>query len=226
MWRCLRAALLASVMVLTSCAMTDPDLRYLGLGDSYTIGEGVVPGERWPVQLAARLRADGVALNEPRVVAQTGWTVSELSAAMDAEALEPAYDLVTLLIGVNDQYRRGEAGAYAVELRAMLVRAVSLAGSRAERVILVSIPDWGVAAFAAEDPRGAAAIGSAINAFNAVARDEARRAGVAFVDITGVSRAPAHRAQLVADRLHPSAAQYRAWAERVLPVARAALAAP
>lgn len=210
-------------MVLTSCATTSDEVRYLALGDSYTIGEGVALNGRWPVQLAARLRADGLAVNEPRIIARTGWTVAELSAAMDAQTLDPPWDLVTLLIGVNDQYRKGEAQAYRTELRTLLARAVSLAGSRAERVILVSIPDWGVTAFAAKDARGADAIGTGIDAFNAVGRDEARRAGVAFIDITGASRAPAHRAQMVDDGLHPSAAQYRAWTDRILPAARAAL---
>jgi len=224
--RAARAAWLAPLMVLTSCATTDCEWRYLALGDSYTIGEGVAASERWPVQLAARLRADGMTVCEPRIIARTGWTVAELSAAMDGEVLDPPYDLVTLLIGVNDQYRKGEAAAYATEFRTMLARAVALAGSRPERVLVVSIPDWGVTAFAGKDPRGATAIGQAIDAFNAVARDESRRAGVAFIDITGVSRTPAHRGQLVDDGLHPNAAQYRAWTERVLPAARNALERP
>ncbi len=221
-----RAAALAALMVLTGCTTTEDHVRYLALGDSYTIGEGVAPGERWPVQLAAQLRADGIAVAEPRIIARTGWTVAELAAAMDAEALDPPYDLVTLLIGVNDQYRGGETAAYAGELRALLGRAERLAGSRAERVLLVSIPDWGVTAFAAKDPRGPAAIGSAIDGFNAVAREEARRAGVTFIDITAVSRAPAHRGQLGDDGLHPNGAQYRAWSERIAPAARAALDGP
>lgn len=224
MWRELALALLA--MVLTSCASTDGTVRYLALGDSYTIGEGVAAHERWPAQLAARLRAEGFAVGEPLIVARTGWTVAELDAALNEQPLDPPYDLVTLLIGVNDQYRGGDVAAYRVQLRRMLARALTLSGARVERVFLVSIPDWGVTTFAAQDVRGAAAIGGAIDAFNAAAREEARALGVDFIDITGVSRAPAQRAQLVADGLHPSAAQYRAWTERVLPPVRSALETP
>lgn len=228
MWRDprlrLRLVLLATVVVVTGCNTTCADLRYLALGDSYTIGEGVAPTERWPVQLAARLRADGLAVQEPLIIARTGWSVGELTAAMDAASLDAPYDLVTLLIGVNDQYRDGEAETYRAELRTLLARAVTLAGACTRRVLVVSIPDWGVTAFAANDARGAAAIGSAIDAFNAVARDEARRIGVDFIDITGVSRALAQRVQLVDDGLHPNFAQYRAWTDRIAPAARVALA--
>ncbi|MEO6065819.1 MAG: GDSL-type esterase/lipase family protein, partial [Lysobacterales bacterium] len=121
-------------MVLTGCAATHADLRYLALGDSYTIGEGVAPTERWPVQLAARLRADGIKVQEPIIIARTGWSVGELSAAMDAASLDAPYDLVTLLIGVNDQYRVGKVETYRAEFRTLLARAVALAGARAGRV--------------------------------------------------------------------------------------------
>lgn len=226
MWRDVRIALLAFLMALTGCASMDRTQRYLALGDSYTIGEGVAAGDRWPMQLAALLRADGLPVDDPRLVARTGWTVAELDAAMDAEALDPPYDLVTLLIGVNDQYRRGSTEDYRLQLRAMLERAVRLADAQPRRVLLVSIPDWGVTAFAQKDARGAAAIGAEIDAFNQVAREEARRAGLVFIDITDVSRATAHRAQLVDDGLHPSGAQYRAWTMRIAPAARTALESP
>jgi len=183
----------------------------------------VTESGRWPMQLAASLRANGLPVEDPRIVARTGWTVAELDASMDTESLEPPYDLVTLLIGVNDQYRSGAVDTYRTELRAMLGRAVGLADAQPRRVVLVSIPDWGVTSFAQEDVRGPAAIGAQIDAFNTVAREEARQAGVAFVDITDLSRSPAHRAQLVDDGLHPSAAQYRAWAMRIAPAARTAL---
>ncbi len=226
MWHEVRVALLACAMVLSSCASMDRSKRYLALGDSYTIGEGVAESGRWPVQLAARLRADGLLVEDPRIVARTGWTVAELDRAMDAESFDAAYDLVTLLIGVNDQYRKGTPDTYRMNLRAMLSRAVALVGGEPRRVLLVSIPDWGVTAFAAKDSRGPTAIGAQIDAFNAVAREEARRAGIAFVDVTDLSRSPAHRTQLVEDGLHPSDSQYRAWAERVAPAARAALDTP
>ena len=227
MWRDWRLVLLALLLVaLTSCASMEGTQRFLALGDSYTIGEGVAERDRWPMQLAALLRADGLPVADPRIVARTGWTVSELGAAMDAEALDPPYELVTLLIGVNDQYRGGAAEEYRMPLRAMLRRAVGLADSQPRRALLVSIPDWGVTDFAGKDARGPTAIGAEIDAFNAVAREEARRAGIAFVDVTDISRSAAHRAQLVEDGLHPGAQQYRAWAMRIAPAARTALEAP
>jgi len=222
----MRAALgicMSGLMVTAGCTTTENNLRHLALGDSYTIGEGVPETARWPNQLAAQLRADGISIGEPTLIAHTGWTIAELDIAMDAAALDPPYDLVTLLIGVNDQYRGGEPEEFRTSLRALLARAITLAGARPERVLLVSTPDWGVAAFAEHDARGASAIGQAIDAFNEVARDESRRAGAGFVDITAVSREPRHRAQLVADGLHPDGEQYRAWTLRIAPAARAAL---
>jgi lysophospholipase L1-like esterase len=142
---------------------------------------------------------------------------------MDAAALTPPYALVTLLIGVNNQYRGLAVDAYRVEFRALLRRAVGLAGARAARVVVVSIPDWGVTPFAAREGRDATAIARAIDAFNAVACAETGAAGVRWVDVTAISRAPDARGELVADGLHPSAAQYARWAEAILPGARAAL---
>lgn len=228
MWRELRrlAAFATMTAMLTACATTAEDASYLALGDSYTIGEGVAPAQRWPEVLAAHLRADGIAIMPPRVVARTGWTVAELDAAMDAERLVAPFDLVTLLIGVNDQYRGGDADSYRTALRVMLRRAVALAGARPQRVLMVSIPDWGATRFGAQDERGAVAIGAAIDAFNAVARTEAAALNVVFVDITHVSRSTAHRVQLAEDGLHPGAAQYAAWVTRIEPHARAALASP
>lgn len=195
-------------------------LRYLALGDSYTIGEGVKDGERWPVQLARALTSGGTPVEAPTIIARTGWTTDELDRAITKEDPKGTWDLVTLLIGVNNQYRGRAAAEYRVELHALLARAVGFAGARTGRVILVSIPDWGVTPFAAGRDR--AAIARAIDEFNAIGTDEARRAGVRFVDITPVSR-ESRPNWTTADGLHPSAAQYVAWVERILPVTRSAL---
>jgi lysophospholipase L1-like esterase len=196
-------------------------LRYLALGDSYTIGEGVAADERWPAQLARRLRAGGVAVADPEVVARTGWTTDELSAAMDAAALAPPYDFVTLLIGVNNQYRGRALENYRAEFAALLARALALAGDRRERVVVVSIPDWGVTRFARAEGRDAAAIAAEIDAFNAAARAIAAGEDIAFVDVTAASReAGDMEAMLVGDGLHPSAAQYAAWTDEIVAVAR------
>lgn len=197
--------------------------RLLALGDSYTIGEGVTAAERWPAQLAARLRVAGVAVAEPQVIARTGWSTRELLAAVARERPEGPFALVTLQIGVNDQFRGGDVDTYRADVMLALDAAVALAGGSAERVLAVSIPDYGVTPFAAHADR--AAIAAAIDRFNAVARAEAGRRGVAWVDVTALSRAAADdRAQVAADGLHPSAAAYARWAEALLPSARTALA--
>src|ERR1700761_1657132 len=123
-------------------------MRYLALGDSYSIGEGVPEAGRWPVQLAVRLRREGIALDDPTIIATTGWTTEELSAAMDTASFAPPYDLVSLLIGVNNQYRGRDADDYRREFQHMRGRARALEGSRADRVLVLSIPDWGVTPFA------------------------------------------------------------------------------
>lgn len=181
---------------------------YLALGDSYSIGEAVPESGRWPVQLAAQMEWAA-----PRIVAQTGWTTDELASAIDAAALAPRYDHVSLLIGVNNQYRDRTVANYAAEFRVLLDRAIGLAGGDAAHVFVVSIPDWGVTAFSARDGRGRVFIGREIDAFNAAARTVCETLGVGFVDITATSRDRGGDAdQLAHDGLHPSAAMHARWA--------------
>jgi lysophospholipase L1-like esterase len=206
--------------------MSAPDqaarpLRHLALGDSYTIGEGVPEAGRWPVQLAQRLIAEGITLAPPRIVATTGWTTDELAAGMDEAQLASAFDLVSLLIGVNNQYRGRSAEEYFAQFGQLLARAVMLAGDRPGRVLVVSIPDWGVTRFAREHGHDAAVIGAALDRFNALARAAAEAAGAVFVDITDLSRA--YPDELADDGLHPDARQYARWVERIAPAARRAL---
>lgn len=192
-------------------------LRYLALGDSYTIGEAVGEGERWPVRLAAALRAGGRDVADPEIIARTGWTTDELDAAISERDPKGPYDLVSLLIGVNNQYRGRSAEEYREQFGALLERAVGFAGGRAERVFVVSIPDWGVTPFA--EGRNRTEIGREIDAFNAIARERCRERGVRFVDITPGSRKAANDPALVApDGLHPSGAMYAEWTEAALPV--------
>jgi lysophospholipase L1-like esterase len=198
-------------------------MRYLALGDSYSIGEGVPEAGRWPMQLAVRLRREGVALDDPMIVATTGWTTDELSAAMDTSTFEPPYDLVSLLIGVNNQYRGRSADDYRDEFRRLLDRAVTLAGMRADRVLVLSIPDWGVTPFAHGSGRDVLQIAHELDVYNAIASEEAEQRGARFVDITGISRL--HPALLADDALHPSAAQYALRTEAAVPEAVAMLSA-
>jgi lysophospholipase L1-like esterase len=194
-------------------------VRFLALGDSYTIGEGVAESERWPVLLAGLVRAAGLPLSDPRIIATTGWTTDELDAGIDREAPPGSYALVTLLIGVNNQYRGRPADEYGREFRSLLERAVVFAGGDAARVVVLSIPDWGVTPFA--DGRDRTAIAAEIDRFNAVSRVEALRRGARYVDVTAASRAAPD--QLVADGLHPSGEAYAEWARLALPEALAAI---
>jgi len=179
--------------------------HYLALGDSYTIGESVAVEERWPVQLAKTLH-----IGEPEIIAKTGWTTDELNAAIDKANPQGPYELVTLLIGVNNQYRGRSAAQYRDEFRALLQRAVSFAGENAAHVIVVSIPDWGVTPFA--KGRDRATIAREIDEFNAINREEAVKAGAHYADITPISRRAAQDPTLVApDGLHPSAKMYSEW---------------
>ncbi|KLI98491.1 GDSL-type esterase/lipase family protein [Luteimonas sp. FCS-9] len=199
-------------------------LRYLALGDSYTIGEGIAPESRWPVVLADALRAAGAAIDAPRIVATTGWTTDELDAGIDAAAPEGPFDLVSLLIGVNDQYRGRAVDDYVPRFEALLRRALGFAGDRAERVFVLAIPDWGVTPFGAHSGRDVAAIARTLDAYNAAAAAVCARHGVAFVDIAPVSRAHGHApAMLADDGLHPSAALHALWARLALPVVRGLL---
>jgi lysophospholipase L1-like esterase len=213
--------LLLGSVILGSAGATDAQAaRFLALGDSYTIGEGVAAAERWPAQLAQALRARGLTVAEPEIVARTGWTTDELAAAMDAHAFRPPYDLVTLLIGVNNQYRGRDLANYRAEFGALLERAIALAGGRAERVIVVSIPDWGVTRFGRESGRDRARIAHELDAYNAANAEIAAARHVHYVDVTALSRAGGDDpALLVADGLHPAAAMYARWTRAILPVA-------
>jgi lysophospholipase L1-like esterase len=206
---------LAAVLML---AMTTPP-RFLALGDSYTIGESVAVADRWPNQLMRELRKRGVETGEPQIIAKTGWTTDELSSAIDAAKPSGRFDLVTLLIGVNNQYRGRDAEQYRKEFAALLKRAIGFAGGDAKRVVVVSIPDWGVTPFAASRDR--AKIAAEIDRFNAINAEETKRAGAKYADITPISR---KSPTLVApDGLHPSAAMYAQWVTVILPQAEAAL---
>jgi lysophospholipase L1-like esterase len=199
-------------------------VRYLALGDSYTIGESVAEEARWPAQLAAGLRERGVPVAEPRYIATTGWTTDELSAAMDAAEPLGQWDFVSLLIGVNNQYRGRDVAEYRREFAGLLARAIALAGDRPGRVLVLSIPDWGVTPFARDSGRDRARIAAELDAYNAAAAEECAARGVAFVDITPASRSPGDQPDRIADDgLHPSARAYADWTALALPAAEALL---
>src|SRR4051795_12207421 len=173
---------LAAVLML----IMTPSPRFLALGDSYTVGESVAVADRWPNQLAVQLRKDGIDIADPEIIAKTGWTTDELSTAIDAAKPHGPYALVTLLIGVNNQYRGRDAEQYRKEFATLLHRAIAFAGGDPKRVVVVSIPDWGVTPFAADRDR--AKIGIEIDHFNAINAEETKRAGARYADITPISQ--------------------------------------
>lgn len=191
-------------------------IRYLALGDSYTIGESVSENERWSNQLAAALGDKGLAV-DVSIIARTGWTTSELWEGIQAREIAPPYDMVSLLIGVNNQYRGYDKDEYRKEFGFLLGKAIEYAGGDAKRVFVLSIPDWGITPFAAG--RDQNQIAAEIDAFNAINLDESQKAGVHYVDVTSVSRQAAHDPTLVAvDGLHPSGKMYAEWAKLALPI--------
>ena len=189
--------------------------RYFAIGDSYTIGESVPAEQRFPHQLAREL-----GLPEPLIVAKTGWTTDELSNALDSIRVAGPYDLVTLLIGVNNQYRGRDAEQYRGEFAELLRRAIGFAGDDPRNVVVVSIPDWGVTPFA--EGRDREKIAAEIDRYNAINREETAKASARYVDITAVSRGN-DPALVTGDGLHPSGKQYAEWVKLILPEARAAL---
>ncbi|HQU36338.1 MAG TPA: GDSL-type esterase/lipase family protein, partial [Anaerolineales bacterium] len=173
-----------------------PAVRYLALGDSYTIGESVDEAERWPNQLASLVESspqftksiEGIEGGgvEVTIIARTGWTTDELWDGIQAQKIDPPYDLVSLLIGVNNQYRGRDIEEYREQFAFLLNKSIVYAGRDANRVIVLSIPDWGVTPFAGD--RDSKKIADEINRFNAVNREETEKAGAHYIDITPISR--------------------------------------
>jgi acyl-CoA thioesterase-1 len=218
---------LVTVLILAGCGSnetTQPvpsttSLKLLALGDSYTIGQGVVQSQSWPFQLAAALRTDSHSVAQPTIVAETGWTTSDLLQAIAETNLDPPYDIVTLLIGVNDQFQGFDQENYTPGFVALLERAISFAESDTGRVIIISIPDYTVTPFGqANSPAGST---EALNGFNTVNRETATNRGVYYVDITPISRQALDDPELIAsDDLHPSGKMYAQWVQELLPVVR------
>jgi len=205
----------------TKSSMNTP-LRFLALGDSYTIGESVAESERWPDQLAEALVAEGIMMEPPEIIARTGWTTGELLDAIGTAQIQPPYQLVSLLIGVNNQYRGYSQEEYRAEFAVLLTQAIDFAGGDPARVLVVSIPDWGVTPYAERFHQET--VSREIDAFNKINRQEADRLGVHYVDVTSISRRAEQEAELIAeDGLHPSGKMYSKWIEVILPAAQEAL---
>ncbi len=194
-----------------------PAYHYLALGDSYTIGESVPVEERWPNQLARLLETEGIQ-TDLTIIARTGWTVDELWEGIQTNPPDGAYDLVTLLIGVNDQYRGYPMDDYREDFRFVLRKAIDYASGNPDKVIVLSIPDWGFTPFAVD--RDTKLVSQQIDAFNAINLEETKLSGAHYLDVTEVSRMAQNDPELIAeDGLHPSGKMYAMWVEKVLPIA-------
>lgn len=185
----------------------------LCLGDSYTIGEAVSEQERFAMQAVALLKAEKIYFEEPIIIAQTGWTTDELALAIREKNLIGHFDYVTLLIGVNNQYRGRDLENYRQEFHELLNTAIEFSDRKPTNVFVLSIPDWGVTPFAANDKRGENKISEEIDLFNAINKDETLKAKAHYIDITPVSREAKNNPSFIAgDGLHPSGLMYAEWA--------------
>ncbi len=192
-------------------------LNYLALGDSYTIGEAVTESQSFPYQLYSALNDQGLNVQPPTIIATTGWTTDELiNAIANSGIADKKFDIVTLLVGVNDQYRHLSKDDYKIKFAQVLNTAINFAHGDASRVFVLSIPDWGVTPFANGQD---SIIGPEIDQFNAINKVESLRAGVHYIDITAISREAATDPSLIApDGLHPSGLMYLQWVKLLAPL--------
>jgi lysophospholipase L1-like esterase len=189
-------------------------LTYLALGDSYTIGEQVPFAANFPMQTVALLQQKNIQLAEPVIVATTGWTTDELQAAIREKAINETFSFVSLLIGVNNQYRGRTLENYQTEFTQLLIQAIHFANGHSDKVFVLSIPDWGFTPFAEGKDR--AQIAQEIDAYNAAAQEITVMHRCHFIDITDSTRANALKEDFLAeDQLHPSSKEYAVWAERL-----------
>jgi lysophospholipase L1-like esterase len=187
---------------------------YLALGDSYTIGESVLESERWPNQLAEVLKGTTLEVETVTIIAKTGWTTSELIEGIESSKNTNQYDLVSLLIGVNNQYRGQSLERFETELIQLIKTAIKYSKNGAQRVFLVSIPDWGVTPFAKD--RDVEKIALEIQAFNKVIQKQANEFKLPYIDITPISKnAKTDLSLLASDQLHPSGKMYNFWVQKI-----------
>ena len=196
-----------------SLAQNPTSLKYLALGDSYTIGESVTEAERWPNQLVDALAKKGIAIAKPTIIATTGWRTDNLMNAITIANPSNDYDIVSLLIGVNNQYQGKSADQYAIEFEELLKTATRLAKGKKDNVFVVSIPDYGYTPFGQSKQQK---ISAELDQFNAINRLITEKHGIKYVNITDISRNGLTDPTLVAsDNLHPSGKMYGLWAERI-----------
>jgi lysophospholipase L1-like esterase len=187
----------------------------MALGDSYTVGQSVADADRWTDQLTDSLLSHGLNL-ETSILARTGWTSAELLIAMDSYSYDREYDFVSLLIGVNNQFRGNQISEFEMDLNELIDRAIALANHDPEHVLVLSIPDWGQTPFGAA--YNVSEIAQEIDQYNQLIEQMSASKGVTFIEITAISRLAATQPNLIAaDGLHPSADMYALWAAEIEP---------
>lgn len=201
----------------TTMNENNPKRTFLALGDSYTIGESVDEKDRWSMQLIDLLKAE-FNITKHEIIARTGWTTAELIVAIEAKKLTEQYDLVSLLIGVNNQYRGQSLDTYRVEFRQLLNISIKFAKNDAKKVIVLSIPDWGKTPFAQGNNKDN--IAAEIDAFNLVAKEECNKMNIVFIDITEITRRNTELSMFASDGLHYSGKMHGLWANEVLKTAK------
>jgi lysophospholipase L1-like esterase len=217
--------LMAPTLSAISTVSVPIKLTYLALGDSYTKGEAVTQAESYPFQLAADLRAKNYVVATPKVIATTGWTSSDLIRGVKASGVTGTYSFVTLLIGVNNQYRAQSKVTYRTEFKQLLQTAITFAGGKKSHVFVLSIPDWGLTPYGKKSGRNQEAISADIDAFNAINKQETIALGISYTDITPASRQVTTDLSLVAkDGLHYSGKMYAIWAKALTTPINAAFA--
>jgi len=188
-------------------------VRFLALGDSYTIGQGVTVDNRWPNQLVAELERQGYNVEELKIIAQTGWTTASLQNAINQQMPLNGYTLVALLIGVNNQFQGGSIDTYTVQFKELLQQAIFLAGNNPQHVFVLSIPDYAYTPYGNGNP----SISAEIDLFNGANRFITSTYNIRYIDITPISRQGLSSPYLIADDgLHPSGAMYRLWVEEIV----------
>jgi len=194
---------------------SNPKYSYLALGDSYTIGESVIETERWPVQLAEQLRDRGYKMAAPKIIAKTGWTTEDLLRGMENELnIQRDFDLVSILIGVNNQYQGKPLSEYEEDLRTIFRKAVNHSKTLEKGVFALSIPDYGYTPFGAANQEE---ISAEIDRFNGTYRRIAEEFNVPFYNITPISREAGDNPDLIAsDGLHPSGLMYQMWVDQIV----------
>jgi lysophospholipase L1-like esterase len=218
--------IILAIIPLKTCTLVEPQaiennaaqdsVRILALGDSYTIGQSVEQNLSWPNQIKDSLESNNIKVIETRIIARTGWTTEALKHALEGENFDVEYDVVGLLIGVNNQFQGLSISDYKVDFEYLLNKAISLAGYREENVFVLSIPDYGVTPVGRN--YGGDQASQEIDEFNKVNFEIAKKYKITYFDVTGISRTARHDSQLIArDGLHFSGKMYTKWVQLILP---------